>query len=191
MRRLCWLLTAGLFAMPLVAAANPDRAPAEQYSWSFSSGKGRLGVMIIGLTQDLRHYFGTPDDRGLLVAHVAPGSPAASAGIKAGDVITAVKGRPVDEATDVISALQSAKKGDDVAVDLMRDHKALTVHAVLTDEAQGSLQGTRRSGTLRTPNMDRMPPQMEQMFRELMREMRAWRLPDWQDPPGADRDEMI
>lgn len=191
MRRLCWLLTAGLFTMPLAAAANPDQAPTEQYSWSLSSGKGRLGVTILSLTPDLRHYFGTADDRGLLVAHVAPGSPAASAGIRAGDVITAVRGRPVDDATDVLSALQPVKQGDDVAVDLVRDHKPLTLHAVLADEAQGNLQGTHRSGPLHPPNMDRMPPQMEEMFRDLMREMRAWRFQRWQDPPGTDHDGMI
>ena len=189
MRRLCWLLTAGLFAMPLVAAAAPDQAPTEQYSWSFSSGKGRLGVMLISLTQDLRHYFGTPDDRGLLVAHVEPGSPAASAGIRAGDVITAVKAQPTRRVADVLSALEPAKKGEDVAIDLVRDHKALTVHAVMADEAQSSLQGMRRS--VHMPDMDRMPPQMEEMLRELMREMRAWRLPHWQDPSRTDRDEMI
>ena len=194
MRRLCWLLTAGLFTMPLAAAAAPDQAPnqapIEQYSWSFSSGKGRLGVMLISLTPDLRHYFGTADDRGLLVAHVDPGSPAASAGIKAGDVITAVKAHPVERVADVISAIQPAKQGEDVAIDLVRDHKALTVHAVMADEAQGNLQGLRRSGSMRMPDMDRMPPQMEEMLRDLMREMRAWRFPHGQDP-GADRDDMI
>jgi len=191
MRRLCWLLTAGLFTMSLVAAADPDQAPTEQYSWSFSSGKGRLGVMLISLTPDLRHYFGTSDDRGLLVAHVEPGSPAAMAGIRAGDVITAVKARPVERVADVLSALQPAKKGDEVAIDLVRDHKALTVHAVMADDAQGNLQGTRRSGSMHAPNTDRMPPQMEQMMRDLMREMRQWRFQHGQDQPGTDHDSMI
>lgn len=199
MRRLCWLLAAGLLTTPLVAAANPDQAPTEQYSWSLSSGKGRLGVTLISLTPDLRRHFGTADDRGLLVAHVEPGSPAAAADIKAGDVITAIGRRPARSVIDVISALQPSKKGDTVSVHLIRDHKALTLRATMADEPQAEAQDSPEdeapgNGNGNAPGprgTERMPPEMEKMFRDLMREMRQFRLHHGQDRPGSDRDDMI
>jgi membrane-associated protease RseP (regulator of RpoE activity) len=200
MRRLCWLLAAGLLTTPLVAAANPDQAPAEQYSWSFSSGKGRLGVTLMSLTPDLRRYFGTADDRGLLVAHVEPGSPAAAADLRAGDVITAIGRRPARSVIDVISALQPSKKGDTVSVHLIRDHKALTLRATMADAPQAEAQDGAEDeapgngstpGTPGPRDAERMPPEMEKMFRDLMREMRQFRLHHGQDRPGSDRDDMI
>jgi C-terminal processing protease CtpA/Prc len=182
MRRLSWLLVAGLTAMPLVAAANPDTTPLEQYSWSFSSGRGRLGVTVMSLTPDLRHYFGTPDDRGLLVAHVEPGSPAAAANLRAGDVIIAVKNQAVRSAGDVMSALEKSGKGTDVAVELVRDHKTITVHAVLADEPSPAEDAQDVPKSLR--GKPRMPPDIERMFREMMR--------DWSShSAGPHSDRMI
>src|SRR5689334_13182434 len=110
MRRLSWLLVAGLMTTPVVAVARPDSAPVQEYSWSTSWGRGRLGVTVMSLTPDLRHYFGTPEDRGLLVAHVEPGSPAAAASLRAGDVITAVKSHAVGSVEDVMTAIERSKK---------------------------------------------------------------------------------
>jgi membrane-associated protease RseP (regulator of RpoE activity) len=189
MRRLCWLLVAGLMTTPLVAAAdptNPDDTPFEQYSWSFSSGKGRLGVTVMSLTPDLRQYFGTPDDRGLLVAHVERGSPAAAANLRAGDVITAVKGKPVRSAADVMSAIERAAKGDDVVIDLVRDRKAMTVHATLADEPAPDAERDAHGAGPQFRGKPRLPPDVERMFREMMRNW-SWQ-GTWQN---RDHDRMI
>ena len=83
------LIAAGLAAMPASAAAGPFNdswsSPQifEKYEWSTS--KGRLGVMVMSLTPELRKHLGAAEDRGVLVAHVEPGTPAASAGIAVGD----------------------------------------------------------------------------------------------------------
>src|SRR5262245_19487116 len=53
-----------------------------------SSRDGRLGVMVMELTPELRAYFGAPRDSGLLIAQVVPDSAAARAGVRVGDVIT-------------------------------------------------------------------------------------------------------
>ena len=49
-------------------------------------GQGRLGVHVQPMTPALRAYFDAPEDRGVLVARVEPGSPAGDAGVEAGDV---------------------------------------------------------------------------------------------------------
>lgn len=90
--------------------------------------RGRLGVTLQELTPQLAAYFGTKD--GVLVTSVADNSPAASAGLKAGDVITAVDERPVDSVWDVTMAV--ARAADDaLTIKVVRDKKELTLKAKL------------------------------------------------------------
>lgn len=163
MWRTSLLVAAGLLTAPVVATASPDKAPTQQqdYSWSFSSGKGRLGMVVMSLTPDLRQYFGVANDRGLLVAHVDRGSPADIADIRTGDVITAVNNHPVDSAMDVMSRIDPVKKGDDVAINVVRDRRAFEVHAVLTDAAQ-SVEAM--------PRMFERMPSTEKWFHDMMQD---------------------
>ncbi|HEU0030558.1 MAG TPA: PDZ domain-containing protein [Kofleriaceae bacterium] len=129
--------------MAPVAAAHPDdkdksdTPTVEHYEWS--TAKARLGVMVMSLTPELREYFGAAKDRGVLVAKVEPKSAAATAGIAVGDVIVDVRGHTVDDATDVISALAIAKKGDTVSVQVIRNKKPLTLQAKITDTTMSML----------------------------------------------------
>ena len=141
MRRLFPLLcAAGLAVAPLSAAADPqpsDRPSAarpqiETFEWSTATDHARLGVMVIGLTPELRKHFGAAEDRGVLIGRVEPKSAAAAAGLAVGDLIVEVRGRAVDSAGDVLSALAPAKQGDTVSIAVIRDHKPLTLQAKLT-----------------------------------------------------------
>jgi C-terminal processing protease CtpA/Prc len=155
------LVAAGLLTTPVMATASPDKAPThheQDYSWSFSSAKGRLGVVVMSLTPDLRQYFGVSNDRGLLVAHVDKGSPADLADLRAGDVITAVKHKPVESAMDVMSTIDPMKKGADVTIDAVRDRRTFEVHAVLTDAPQSALTMPRMFEDM--PTMDKWAHEM-------------------------------
>lgn len=85
-------------------------------------GKGRLGVGIQDLSPQLAEYFGTSS--GVLVATVDPESPAGKAGLKAGDVITAVNGKAVNEPSELIEIVGGADDGGSVTIDYTRDKKA-------------------------------------------------------------------
>ncbi|HOG28016.1 MAG TPA: PDZ domain-containing protein [Vicinamibacterales bacterium] len=98
-------------------------------SWMFAPGRGRLGVTVQELTPDLADYFGVKD--GLLVNSVQNDSPAARAGIRAGDVIQSVDGKAVTTANQLIGEL--ADKNGDVTIGLMRDRKPLSVRAALEE----------------------------------------------------------
>jgi len=95
----------------------------------FSMGRGRLGVTVQDLTPDLAGYFGVKD--GLLVNSVQTESPAAKAGIKAGDVITTVDGKPVTTPDELVRDL--ADKSGEVTVGLTRDKKPLSLKATLEE----------------------------------------------------------
>jgi len=145
MRRIPALLcVAGLAAAPASVAAGPSRDPwstpqaqtVEKLEWS--TAQGRLGVMVMGLTPELRKHFDAPEDRGVLVAHVDPGTPAATAGIEVGDVIVEVQGKKIDAAPDVLSALADVGKGERAKIELVRDGKSRTLEATLADHAMAS-----------------------------------------------------
>jgi hypothetical protein len=105
----------------------------ERFEWSTS--KGRLGATVMSLTPQLRAHFGAPSDRGVLVAHVEPGTPAAKAGIEVGDVIVEVRGRKIDASSDVLSAVDGLGKGDHVKVTALRNGTSRSFEATLGDHA--------------------------------------------------------
>ena len=72
----------------------------------------RIGVSTTTLTKQLADYFGIADGKGVLVTSVAEDSAAAKAGIKAGDVITAVDGEKVEDSGDLARGINKKKDGD-------------------------------------------------------------------------------
>lgn len=81
----------------------------------------RLGVTLQDLSAPLAASFGLNAPDGALVSSVMPGSAAAKAGLKAGDVITVVDGEPVRIAGDVSSRVGLARPGDKLKLELWRD----------------------------------------------------------------------
>jgi S1-C subfamily serine protease len=131
------LLAAGLATAPAVAFAEPAHDSHTETFEMMSMGKGRLGVFVLGITPELRKHYGVPDDRGVLVARVEAGSPAAAAGLQAGDIITDAGGRAIDQAGDLASAVSGIAKGKSLDLKVVRDHKSLSVSAKLTSDPVG------------------------------------------------------
>ncbi len=92
--------------------------------------RGRLGVQVEGLSDQLATYFGVKEG-GVLVAGVTADSPAAKAGVKAGDVITKVNGEAVKDPGDLVQALGDVKDDGAVALDIVRDRKATSLTATI------------------------------------------------------------
>lgn len=97
----------------------------------FSRGP-RLGVGVVALTDQLREHFGVEKGKGVLVSAVSKGSAAERAGLKAGDVIVAIDGEPIDGAGDISRILRN---GDDaqktVNVEVIRDRQRQTFSATV------------------------------------------------------------
>ncbi len=92
-----------------------------------SRTRSRLGVNVQELSGGLPEYFGV--ESGVLVTAVRPDTPAARAGLKAGDVITAVNGKPVSATRDLLSAIPESGSTEEVEVTVVREKKKTTLRA--------------------------------------------------------------
>jgi serine protease Do len=93
--------------------------------------RGRLGVVIQPVTPDLAESFGLDKARGALVSTVEPGSPAAKAGVQAGDIILAVDGRSVTESIDLPRIIGETRPGSAVALQLWRKGTTREIRATI------------------------------------------------------------
>jgi S1-C subfamily serine protease len=93
--------------------------------------RGELGVSMYTVTPDIAHSLGLSNVAGALVAQVIEGSAADQAGIRAGDVITAVNGQAVKSNSELRNTVGLLRVGDKLEVGLVRDGKPLRVTAVI------------------------------------------------------------
>jgi serine protease Do len=110
-------------------------------------GNRRIGVSTDTLTKQLADYFGAKDG-GVLITSVTDNSPAAKAGLKAGDVITAIDGEKVDSSGDVSRVINKKQEGE-VSLTILRDHNTRTVTLTPEKREQPTIvrpgtMGTRR-----------------------------------------------
>jgi serine protease Do len=102
-----------------------DLPNGENFSFVFGSNR-RIFIGVSQLTKQLGEYFGVPGGRGALVTSVREGGPAAKAGLKAGDVITAIDGKAVERVSDLTRELN--RKGDgEVTIKIIRDKSERTI----------------------------------------------------------------
>jgi serine protease Do len=92
---------------------------------------GRLGVQVQDMNQALAESFGLKTADGALVASVAPGSAAAAAGLKAGDVILAVGDRTIERSGMLSSTIGLSTPGQTVKLKVWRDGAEKIVEAKL------------------------------------------------------------
>src|SRR5436190_19431365 len=116
------------------------------FVWSLGANR-RIGVSTQTLSKQLADYFGVKDG-GALITSVSDNSPASKAGLKAGDVITAIDGEKVTSPGDITNGLNKKETGD-VTLTIMRDHNTRTVTLTPEKNPNGSLirpgtMGTRR-----------------------------------------------
>jgi serine protease Do len=105
------------FAIPIDVALHAK----DQIVATGHASHARLGVLVQDLNQALAESFGLDRPDGALVASVEPGSPAASAGLKPGDVITQVNGAPIERAGDLSNRIGLDLPGSRVALKVWRD----------------------------------------------------------------------
>ncbi len=118
------------FAVP----SNMTRAVMDSLIKGGKVVRGWLGVSIQDVTPELAKQFGLKDTRGALVSEVIPDSPAASAGIKTGDVITSFNGKTVESPSILRNTVAQVPIGKTIKVELLRDKNSVTVQAKIAEQ---------------------------------------------------------
>ncbi len=122
------------FAIP----SNLAKSVMDQIEKSGKVSRGYIGVSLQNLTPDLAQQFGVKSDKGAVIAEVTPDAPGAKAGLKQGDVITAIDGKKVEGSDDLTMDVISHEPGTTVTLDVIRNGQPMNVKVTL---------GTRPGGT--------------------------------------------
>lgn len=104
------------FAIPISTAKNV----MEQIIQNGSVTRGWIGVEAQEITQELADSFGLPDTEGALIAGVQRGSPADQGGIRPGDILLAVGGKPVHDPQAMLDLIANQKPGETIEFKLRR-----------------------------------------------------------------------
>jgi serine protease Do len=111
------------FAIPIDVAANVKTQLVENGKVE----RGRIGIAIQDVDQSLAQSFGLDRPQGALVASVERGGPADKAGLKTGDVIIALDGKPVERSNELPPRVANLKPGTKATFEVWRDRKKVPV----------------------------------------------------------------
>jgi serine protease Do len=123
-----------------VGFALPSNTAIGVYNQLITSGKVTRGSIGITFQEDnsknpvLMKELGAP--YGIVVEDVAPGSPAAKAGLQPGDVITEVNGQPVRSGPDLVNPIAQTPVGQSVQLGFIRDKQTREVTATVADRSK-------------------------------------------------------
>lgn len=111
------------FAVPV----NMVRTVMEQIVSHGSVQRGHLGVALQEITPDLAESMRLGSAEGALIAQVQPGSPADRAGLRAGDIVVAIDGKPIRTATEFRNRVGIADAGTSFALEVVNRGKSRAV----------------------------------------------------------------
>jgi len=160
------------FAIPI----NMAHQVAKQILEHGKVSRGYIGVGTQDLTPPLAESFGVPRMKGALIGSVEPGGPADRAGLRRGDIVRELEGKPIENARDLKLRIGAASPGQRVSVVVWRDNRAETFELELGERptgetAQGS--GSREEpGALQGVSVDELTPALSERY-GLSRETRG------------------
>ncbi len=105
--------------------------------------RGMLGIGIQNLTDETAEQFQSKGNTGVLVNSVKPGSAADNAGIKRGDIITAINGEKIEDNNVLRNKVAGTLPGTEIKLTVMRDGKEIELTATLDEFSDG---GSKKAG---------------------------------------------
>lgn len=132
------------FAIPI----NMVSQIAEQLIEHGEVRRGVLGVVTQDLTPDLAQAFGISANQGAVISKVIPDSPAAKAGLQAGDVVVEVNGRHIKNAMDMRNAVGLIRIGQTLDIMLVRNGRKMRIKTAIEEPEQSSIAGDKLSNHL-------------------------------------------
>ena len=131
------------FAIP----SNMAKAVMDQLLKTGKVRRGMLGVTIQSVDADLASSLNLPAARGAIVTSVQAGGPAEKAGVKRGDVITAINKQPVTDNNSLRNLVASMAPGANVEVTLMRNGRDQNLQVALAELPERERPETEESSS--------------------------------------------
>lgn len=151
---------------PTAEAAATAEAPAAATAEAPTTGADMPSVGRPFLGVSLQAEAG-----GVTIVEVQAGSAAETAGLMAGDVITAVNGTSVTTVAEVADAIGALKAGDEVTIAYTRDGAAMTATATLGSQMQAPMQNRNGQNGQNVPNNGQRPPMQNRNGQDRLGEM--------------------
>ncbi len=134
------------FAIPI----NMAKSILGDLKTSGKTTRGWIGVTAQDITEDIRQNLKLKDRTGVLVGNVLPGDAADKAGIKTGDVILGIAGKPVKDNRELLQIVATLHVGSKENIKIFRDGKEMTLPIVI---AEGKTSRSRPRAAARQSSM--------------------------------------
>ena len=155
------------FAIPATLA----RSMMDQILKHGKVTRGYMGILPQELTPEMAREFNMPDGHGVLVAQVENNTPASKAGLKVGDVVTAINGTPIDDVNSFRLQVAGFAPGTTLHLKINRGGQTMDVPVTLAEynmeagnigSEPGSLPGKGEKGALRGVSVETLTPDIRQ-----------------------------
>jgi serine protease Do len=117
------------FAIPIDLAMDVK----EQLQAHGKVTRGRIGVAVQDLTRELAQSFGLKDLNGAIISSVEKGAPAEKAGLQAGDIITTINGKKVENSSEVARLIAKSAPGSKAEIAVLRNGAGKTFNVALAE----------------------------------------------------------
>lgn len=123
------------FAIP----SNMAKSVVSQLKEKGKVVRGWLGVSVQTITPEMAAAFGLKEPKGAIVSDVVAGSPAQTAGIKRGDIITAYDGKEIKRMSDLPRLVAETPVGKTVEIKVIRDGREMVLKATISELPAGKI----------------------------------------------------
>ncbi|MBI2437876.1 MAG: DegQ family serine endoprotease [Lentisphaerae bacterium] len=127
--------------------------------------RGYLGVIVQELTTDLAQSFGLSRSQGLLVTEVGRDSPAEKAGIKPGDILLEMDGRPLTTASSFRNEFALLALGKEITLKVLRDKKIQTIKMTVVPQPDSTGASASLAGSI----LEKLGITVENLTKEYIR----------------------
>jgi len=163
------------FAVP----SNMAKQVMDQIMKTGKVSRGYMGVTLQSVSPELAQQFGLKEPHGAIVGDVTPGAPGSKAGLKTGDVITAIDGKKVEGSDDLTMDVVSHAPGSAVTLDVIRNGQPTKVTVTLGtrpggidwnkqnprgENNQGEDNGSEGNASVRGISVETLTPDLAQQI---------------------------
>jgi serine protease Do len=158
--------TGGFQGIGLAIASNLAKNIMEKLEKDGVVHRGYLGVQIKDIAdREIAAKLGVGESGGVLVSSVFEATPGAKAGLKEGDVITSLGGKPVKEGRELQTAVASLPLGQPVQLQVVREGKPVNLEVTIEEQPQDF--GTARVPVPQAPHKEKEGVKLEQVGLEV------------------------